>query len=321
MVTDLVAPILDLVARYGLRAIFVLLVLDAAMLLPLVPGELLLIYLATRYAHDAFSLALFVLFGAVAATLGNLLLYGIARGGGRPFFERHPRLFFMTPRRRDQMERLFQRPAGQSLVLLLRLLPLVRLLVNIPAGLARMPVVRFVVLTFLGNLLFHTGFMWLAYESGQPGSAVASHANELRDGYANPAWDYVRANWVATAAVLLALGIVLSIRASMRGARQPGEPFRGSLLGTLSTLVLFWGGMSILVGLWIDPPLVYDTLTLSGYDLRTVALGVPFEPLSVAATLGGVAILLGLLLSSARRSARRRVKTKPRPPTPMPIQR
>ena len=47
----------------------------------------------------------------------------------------------MMPRkRRERLERTFQRPAGQSLVFFLRLVPLTRVLVNIPAGLAKMPI-------------------------------------------------------------------------------------------------------------------------------------------------------------------------------------
>ena len=58
---------------------------------------------------------------------------------------------------------------------LFSLFPFLRLLVNIPAGLAKMPVKRFLVLTFLGNLLFHAGFMYITYESRRPGSPDFFH--------------------------------------------------------------------------------------------------------------------------------------------------
>lgn len=318
MFSDLTSPILDLVAEYGLIAIFVFLILDAAMLLPLFPGELLLILAIGWYAHDPWTLAIVVLMATAAATLGSFLLYGIARGGGRRFFETHPRLFFMSPERRDKMEKLFQRPAGQSLVLFLRVLPLFRLLVNIPAGLARMPVLRFLILTFIGNLLFHAGFMYVAYESRRPDSAIATQATAIREGYASPAWGYVQANWVLAAAALLGLGLLLSLRASWRATRRPHDRFEGSLLGTLATATLFWGGVALLTGLWVDPALVYDLIAFTGYDLRTIPVEVPYAPLSVAVIFGGCALLMGLLLSAIRQSARSRSKASHRRPLPAP---
>src|SRR5687767_8615598 len=140
MVVDFAGPILDLLDQYGLFALFVLLMLDAAMLLPLVPGEVLLVMAAAKYGTNPFALGLVIAIASVAATTGNLLMYGIARGAGKGFVERHPRLFLMSARTRERMERAFQRPVGQSMALFMRLVPVARLLVSLPAGLARMPV-------------------------------------------------------------------------------------------------------------------------------------------------------------------------------------
>src|SRR5687767_10026114 len=104
MAVDLVELALDFVGTYGLLAIFILLVLDGAMLLPVVPGELIMILAVARFAHDIPSLAVVVLVATVAGLTGGLLLYGIARGGGRRLIEAHPRLFMMSPQRRERME-------------------------------------------------------------------------------------------------------------------------------------------------------------------------------------------------------------------------
>lgn len=306
--SDFVSPILDLIDEFGLLALFVFLVLDAAMLLPLVPGELLLILAATRFATDRATLAFVVVVATAAATLGNLLLYGIARGGGRRLVENHPRLFLMSPPTRDRLERLFQRPWGQSLVLLLRVVPLFRLLVNLPAGLARMPVVRFVILSAIGNLAFHVGFMYVAYESRQPGSTVALRAQALQDAYTSPAWDYVRANWLVVGGAVLTLGILLSLRASARTARVGRGQASGSLLGTLATVTLFWGGLALLVGLWTEPDLIYEGFRRAGYDLLANPPDVPYAPASVVAGLGALSTLLALLLYRLRQEAQERRK-------------
>src|SRR5688572_28007242 len=136
MAVDVVGTALDFIAAYGLVAIFILLVLDAALLLPVFPGEVVLVMAVATYATGYPSLAFLVLVTTLAGLLGSLLLYGITRGGGRKLVDRYPRLFMMPRKRREKLERTFAKPSGQSLVLFLRLIPLTRVLVNIPAGLA-----------------------------------------------------------------------------------------------------------------------------------------------------------------------------------------
>jgi membrane protein DedA with SNARE-associated domain len=307
MVVDFAGPLLDLLDRYGLAALFVLLTLDAAMLLPLVPGELLLIVAANRFGTNLFGLALVVAVASVAATAGNFLVYGVARGAGRGFFERHPRLFLISPKTRDKLERTFQRPLGQSLALFLRLVPVARLLVSLPAGLARMPIKRFLLLSLIGNVLFHTGFMYIAYESRRPDSPIATQSSALREAYGSPAWAYVQANWALVAVAGVGLGVALSLKASHRAHRRPLEAEQ-SFIGFLARLVLFWGGLAVLAGLWIEPTLVYESFRFAGVDLATLAPGVPYAPASVAAAIGASALLLWFVASSIWRGARRRVK-------------
>jgi membrane protein DedA with SNARE-associated domain len=310
MATDLIGPVLELVATYGLVAIFVLLVLDGSALLPLVPGELMMVYAVSAYAHDIPSLILLIVLATVAATLGSLLLYGIARTGGRKLVERHPRLFLMNRRRQQKLERVFRHPAGQSLVFFLRFIPLTRVLVNLPAGLARMPALRFTILTFFGMLAYHAGFFYLVYETRRPDSPVAARATALQQAYGEPLAATLQTHWVLTAGGLLALGVLLSLRSSWKTARDPLGEDEGSFLGFLARAVLFWGGVAILAGLYLDPFFVYDTVALSGYDPRLVTLGLPYEPLSTVIALGGACLLLALILSSIRRGARERARRR-----------
>jgi|GEM_PF-1584548 len=298
MVTDFVGLIQGFLDSYGLLAVFVLLTLDSAMLLPLFPGEVLLVIAANRWGQTPVMLGLVIVVASAAATLGNLLVYGIARGAGRGFFERHPKLFLMSPRTRDKLERLFQRPAGQSLALFLRLVPLARLLVSLPAGLARMPVKRFILLSLIGNAIFNAGFMYVARD---PQVATATNT------YATPAWVFVQANWALVAVSGVGLGVVLSFKAARKAHRSPLEA-EGSFLGFLARLVLFWGGIAVLVGLWIEPTIVYQAFQFAGLDLTTVAPDWPFAPASVAAAIGLGALFVWWIASSIWRGARRRVK-------------
>lgn len=295
MAVDVVQFALDFIAEYGLIAMFVLLVLDAAMLLPIFPGEIVLVMAVAAYVTDYPSLLFIVALTTVAGLLGSLLLYGIMRGGGRRLVERYPRLFMMPRKRREKMERLFQRPAGQSLVMFLRLIPLTRILVNIPAGLARMKVVRFILLSAIGLFAYHAAFLWFTYEVNRPGSALATQRVQFQEAYASPAMEFVAANAVLSGAVALAIGAVLSVRSSLAILRDPEES-TGSFIGWLTTMVLLLGGMALGVAAYVDPDLMVELARLRGVDVEAVAqrLGGSVEGVLYAGC--AVALAVGLVL-------------------------
>ncbi|MEA3137686.1 MAG: hypothetical protein QOC71_1967 [Thermoplasmata archaeon] len=305
---DVVGIVLDFMAHYGLVAVFVLLLLDAAMLLPVFPGEIVLVMAVAAYADDYVDLAFLIGFTTLAGLLGSLLLYGIMRGGGRKLVERYPRLFMMPRKRREKMEKTFARPAGQSLVLFLRLIPLTRVLVNIPAGLAKMKVVRFILLTAVGLLAYHAAFLWFTFEVNRPGSTLATQRQQVQDAYASPAMDFVAANAIVTALVVLVVGSILSVRASRAMMRDP-EDATGSLFGWLTTMVLLLGGLALGVVTYLDPGLVVALANLRGVDVEDLAdrLGVTVVQLLLvsAVLMAAVGVVLRALTTVAQGHRRR----------------
>jgi hypothetical protein len=217
------------------------------------------------------------------------------RGGVRRLVERFPRLFMMPRRRREKMERAFARPVGQSLVLFLRLVPLTRVLVNIPAGLARMKAVRFILLTAAGLLMYHTAFLWFAYEVRRPGSALATQRQQLQQAYGNPAMDFVAANAVVAGLVLLAIGAVASVRGSRAILRDPEES-TGSLFGWLATMALLWGGLALGVAAYLDPAPVVAMADLGGVDVEALAARAGLSVVQVLGIAAGLMVAVGAIL-------------------------
>ena len=305
MEADIVTAALDFIAAYGLVAIFVLLVLDAAMMLPVFPGEIVLIMAVAKYAQDVPGLVTLVLVTTAAGVLGSIILYGITRGGGRRLVERYPRLFMMPRKRRERLERTFKRPVGQSLVLFLRLVPLTRVLVNIPAGLARMPVLRFTILTSIGLLMYHAAFLWFAYEVRRPGSTLGTQKEQLQQAYADPAMQFVAANAILSGLVVLVIGAVVSVRASRAMLRDPEES-SGSFLGWLATMVLLWGGFALGIAAYLEP----DSLVLlagpGGIDLEALAERFGITVTQLVSLVAAAMVLLGALLRGLSGQARMR---------------
>ncbi len=88
--------------------------------------------------------------GAVGCNLGSAVAYWVGASGGRPLVERFGRYVLLSRHDLDRTTRFFDK-YGSVTVLIGRLLPVVRTFIALPAGIARMPQLRFHVYTFLGS--------------------------------------------------------------------------------------------------------------------------------------------------------------------------
>jgi membrane protein DedA with SNARE-associated domain len=153
------------VRDHGLYAVFGLMLVDA--LLPAF-SELVMV-VGGALAAGAFG-ATVTFFGAdlsrgfwayvaisLAGTLGYLvgawIGWAIGYYGGRPLLERRGRWFHLTPEKLDRAEAWFARWEGWA-VFLGRITPVIRSFVSIPAGVFRVGLGRYTVLTLLGNAIW-----------------------------------------------------------------------------------------------------------------------------------------------------------------------
>jgi membrane protein DedA with SNARE-associated domain len=88
--------------------------------------------------------------GRWAAILGSAVAYWIGAKGGRPLVERYGKWVLMSHHDLDRMTRFFEK-YGSIAVLLARMLPVVQTFIAFPAGIARMPQLRFHIYTSLGS--------------------------------------------------------------------------------------------------------------------------------------------------------------------------
>jgi membrane protein DedA with SNARE-associated domain len=109
---------------------------------------------------------LFGFFGAIGSTIGALGIYYVAKIGGQPFIRKYGKWVLISRDDLDQADRFFDR-YGTWAILLGRMVPLVRSLVSVPAGLVDMPIVRFTIYTFLGSFVWAVGLTYGGYELGQ----------------------------------------------------------------------------------------------------------------------------------------------------------
>ncbi len=105
-------------------------------------------------------------YGALGNTIGSLVAYYAGAWGGRPFLQRYGRFVLITRRELDWADRWFGR-YGEWTVLVSRVLPVIRTFISVPAGVARMNVWRFTLLTFVGSYPWSFGLAWGGFALGE----------------------------------------------------------------------------------------------------------------------------------------------------------
>lgn len=114
-----------------------------------------------------------VIAGVIGNTLGSLASYAIGAYGGRPLVERYGRYILISPHDLELADRWFAR-YGQATVFFSRMLPIVRTFISVPAGVARMPLGRFVIFSILGATPWVMLLVW-------GGVQLGDHWRELKD--------------------------------------------------------------------------------------------------------------------------------------------
>lgn len=161
--------------QFGWAGVFVLMAFENAT--GITPSELILTFSGWMLiaAHNLPPLVILLggLVAALGSTAGSSLAYWAARKGGRPLVNRLARLARIDSEHITTAETQFQR-WGVGAVFLGRMIPGVRTLISIPAGLARMPFPTFVAATLAGTYIWCTLLIGAGYLLGHEWMLVSS---------------------------------------------------------------------------------------------------------------------------------------------------
>lgn len=142
---------------WGYLGIVLLMAMESTVL-P-VPSELVIPPAAYWAAQGRFTLWGVVLAGTVGSVIGSGLMYWVARAVGRPLIVRYGPYLAVTEAKLERAERWLARYEAGG-VFFARLLPVVRHLIGIPAGIVRMPVRTYLLVTTAGSALWCTVLAW-----------------------------------------------------------------------------------------------------------------------------------------------------------------
>lgn len=180
MFGNLVERIVEVVYSFGYPGVFVLILLQN--LFPPVPSALILSLAGFLVGQGRFSFLPALLATTAGSVTSALILYtpGLWLGEERVrrFVKRFGRFIFVDESDLDKASGWFEKHGG-SAVLFGRLVPGVGVLISLPAGIGRMPILRFMLYTALGTALWNGAFICLGWFLGAKWRQAGQYADIL----------------------------------------------------------------------------------------------------------------------------------------------
>jgi len=204
--------------HHGLLIVFLTMVAESACI-P-IPSELVVPYGGFLAAQGHTQIWAVIVVATVANLVGSSIAYWVGRFGGRALFVKYGRYVLIRPHHIDKADDWFER-RGQITVFFTRMMPGVRTFISLPAGIAKMPVGKFLLYSFLGSVPWNVALAFLGYGAGK--AAGPDPWGRLQDQFSR----YNTIFYVALAVVVVGLIAWGVWRWRGRRAQRPG-PAGGS---------------------------------------------------------------------------------------------
>jgi membrane protein DedA with SNARE-associated domain len=147
----------------GLPGVFLLMLAESACI-P-IPSEATMLFAGFNVSNGEYSLGAAVAVGSVANLVGSWIAYWIGYAGRVDVLEKHGRKLHIKKSHLEWADRWFERH-GDATVFFSRMVPIVRTFISLPAGVARMPFLRFSLLTLAGCIPWVLLLTFIGKEAG-----------------------------------------------------------------------------------------------------------------------------------------------------------
>src|SRR5947209_15558846 len=156
--------VISVISSTGYLGVMLLMAIESACI-PL-PSEVIMPFSGYLAYTGRFNLWLVAFIGAIGCNVGSVIAYEIGYYGGRPLVERYGSYILLTQSELDWADHFFVR-FGDLTVLIHRMLSVIRTFIALPAGVARMPRLRFHFFTFIGSFPWCLGLAYLGMKAGE----------------------------------------------------------------------------------------------------------------------------------------------------------
>jgi membrane protein DedA with SNARE-associated domain len=184
--------LVETIGNLGYPGIFLLMAMESS-IVP-VPSELVMPPAGYLAQQGKMHIGLAILAGTVGSLVGAYANYFAAQYLGRPLLYRYGKYVLISPEKLQRMETFFQRH-GEISTFIGRLLPVIRHLISIPAGLSGMNHLRFSLYTLAGAGIWCTILAWIGYVIGQNQQLIMQYSHQA-------------ILWVVIASVALIVGYI-----------------------------------------------------------------------------------------------------------------
>lgn len=211
MLHELIAWYFERTLEFGYLGVAAMMALEST-IVP-IPSEVIIPPAAYWAAQGKLDYAGVIIAGTVGSVLGALLMYLASKYLGRPLLIRYGRYVRITPDKIEAAERFVARYETGG-IFFARLLPVVRHLIGIPAGLVRMPLGPYLTMTTLGSALWCTVLTWFG------ATVLGDQPNLIKDPDALLHVLKAKSMIIGAAVLVLAAAYVLVVRMTRKDGGQ-----------------------------------------------------------------------------------------------------
>lgn len=172
----LAAFVIWVISTGGYGGVVLLMAIESACI-PL-PSEVIMPFSGYLVYTGRFNLLWVATAGAIGCNLGSVLAYEVGAYGGRPLIEKYGKYILLNAHDLELADKFFHRWGGTT-VFVGRLLPVIRTFIALPAGIAKMPRVRFHLYTFLGSWPWCFALAYVGQKLGENWNTLGKYFHEF----------------------------------------------------------------------------------------------------------------------------------------------
>jgi len=173
-ISEYAVQILDSTSYAGATGLMAL----ESMIFPL-PSEAVMPFVGFQVADGKWNLWLAIAATSLGSMIGSLISYAMGYYGGKPLVLKVGKYLLLNQRDLDRTEQFFHRKAGATIVFIARFVPLIRHFISIPAGIGKMPLLQFSIVTLIGATIWNTFLLGLGMKLRDHWQVVQKYSHQI----------------------------------------------------------------------------------------------------------------------------------------------
>ena len=178
-INDTVSLVTDLILHFGYLGIFTAALIET--IFPIIPSELIFPLAGYVVQNQNLGIGQAIMYGfmgSLGSTLGAIIIYFLSLKVGRAIILKIGKYLLINENKLHKSEVWFQK-YGKIAVLLGRLAPGIRELISVPAGLAKMNLIPFILFTFIGSFLWSLSLTMIGFYLGEAWDEFSHESSDV----------------------------------------------------------------------------------------------------------------------------------------------